>query len=82
MDGTPTLRMNEFMLATLTRGKADLGAPKSERTAEEIPPPTELVFATDDNVRTLVKEAEQRFDELVGQHDMQVRLLFPVLFRP
>ncbi|KAF8073434.1 acyltransferase ChoActase/COT/CPT [Lyophyllum atratum] len=72
MDGTPTLRMNEFMLATLARGKADLGEPKSENTGKELPPPTELVFATDEKVKTLVKEAEQRFDELVGRHDMKV----------
>ncbi|KAF5374161.1 hypothetical protein D9615_008834 [Tricholomella constricta] len=69
MDGTPTLRMNEFMLASLARGKADLGAPVADTA---LPAPTELVFATDDKVRTLVKEAEQRFDELVGKHDLHV----------
>lgn len=31
MDGTPTLRMNEFVLASLAHGKIDLGP---ERAAE------------------------------------------------
>ncbi|KAG6852649.1 hypothetical protein C0991_010186 [Blastosporella zonata] len=73
MDGTPTLRMNEFVLASLAKGKADLGPPKTETTGRAIPAPTELVFATDAKVQGLVKEAEGRFDELVAAHDLHVQ---------
>ncbi|KAG5653662.1 hypothetical protein H0H81_011622 [Sphagnurus paluster] len=72
MDGTPTLRMNEFILASLEKGKADLGPPKTESTGADLPAPTELLFATDDKVRGLIQDAEKRFDELVGQHDLHV----------
>lgn len=72
MDGTPTLRMNEFVLATLALGKADLGAPRTNDTGADLPEPAELKFTTTPQVDSLVKAAEQRFDELVGQHDLRV----------
>ena len=72
MDGTPTLRMNEFVLGSLALGKADLGPPRSAETEKDLPQPKELVFATDAKVRGLVADAEKRFDRLVGAHDMKV----------
>jgi carnitine O-acetyltransferase len=68
MDGTPTLRMNEFVLATLALGKADLGAP----TGDPLPTPTELPFALNATTRDLIAGAEKRFDELVGAHELHV----------
>jgi len=32
MDGTPTMRMNEFAVGSLALGKADLGPPMSDST--------------------------------------------------
>ena len=71
MDGTPTLRMNEFVLGSLALGKADLGLPRSAGTEKDPPRPEELVFATDATVRGLVAD-EKRFEQLVGAHDMEV----------
>ncbi|KAJ7195467.1 acyltransferase ChoActase/COT/CPT, partial [Mycena pura] len=68
MDGTPTLRLNEFVLATLARGKADLGTP----TGEALPAPTELAFELNATTRDLIGGAEKRFDALVAEHDLQV----------
>ncbi|KAF8171964.1 acyltransferase ChoActase/COT/CPT [Mycena galopus ATCC 62051] len=68
MDGTPTLRMNEFILATLALGKADLGTP----TGEALPAPTELSFNLNATARDLIKGAEARFDALVGAHELHV----------
>ncbi|KAJ6508504.1 acyltransferase ChoActase/COT/CPT [Mycena sanguinolenta] len=68
MDGTPTLRMNEFVLATLALGKADLGTP----TGEALPAPTELSFELNTTTRDLIKGAESRFDKLVGEHELHV----------
>ncbi|KIY45195.1 acyltransferase ChoActase/COT/CPT [Fistulina hepatica ATCC 64428] len=68
MDGTPTLRMNEFVLASLVLGKADLGTP----SGETLPPPTELKFVLDDAVQRDINDAETRFDELVAKHDLHV----------
>jgi carnitine O-acetyltransferase len=72
MDGTPTLRMNEFMLATIATGKADLGPPRSETTGSSLPEPTEVKFALNTEVEYLIKGAEERFDALVGAHDLHV----------
>ncbi|KAJ6525268.1 acyltransferase ChoActase/COT/CPT [Mycena vulgaris] len=68
MDGTPTLRMNEFMLATLALGKADLGMP----TGAALPPPTELPFTLNATTRDLVAGAAARFDALVAAHELHV----------
>ncbi|KAF8158529.1 acyltransferase ChoActase/COT/CPT, partial [Crassisporium funariophilum] len=70
MDGTPTLRMNEFMLAALASGKIDLGPAEVDSTT--LPAVEELSFEVDGNVQKLVKDAEGRFDELVGKHDLHV----------
>ncbi|PPQ86322.1 hypothetical protein CVT25_005622 [Psilocybe cyanescens] len=70
MDGTPTLRMNEFVLASLASGKIDLGPEQVDRA--KLPEVEELVFELDEKVQTLVKGAESRFDELVGKHDLHV----------
>jgi carnitine O-acetyltransferase len=72
MDGTTVLRMNEFMLATLARGKADLGPPRNSETATSLPPPTELKFDISAEVRSLVAGSEEQFDKLVDAHDLQV----------
>ncbi|KIL61871.1 hypothetical protein M378DRAFT_13210 [Amanita muscaria Koide BX008] len=72
MDGTPTLRMNEYMLATVALGKANLGPERTLTTGQDLPHPEELVFEVNEKVKELVKGAEQRFDELVGKHDLHV----------
>ncbi|TFK69544.1 acyltransferase ChoActase/COT/CPT [Pluteus cervinus] len=72
LDGTPTLRMNEFVLASLAHGKAELGPERTVTTGHELPTPAELKFEINAEVEKLVKESEVRFDELVGKHDLEV----------
>jgi carnitine O-acetyltransferase len=69
MDGTPTLRMNEFMLASLAANKIDLGSSTSNTS---LLPPAELSFELDDASWKNIRAAEERFDALVSQHDMEV----------
>ncbi|KAJ3516967.1 hypothetical protein NLJ89_g785 [Agrocybe chaxingu] len=69
MDGTPTLRMNEFVLASLAQNKADLGA---ATPTNPIPPVNELAFELTPPVLSLIEGSEKRFDELVAQHDLHV----------
>ncbi|KAF8272004.1 acyltransferase ChoActase/COT/CPT [Lactarius quietus] len=69
MDGTPTLRMNEFILGSLAAKEIDLGSPSPSSL---LTPPAEIVLTTNDAVLTDVKEAEKNFDKLVGAHDLQV----------
>lgn len=72
MDGTPTLRLNEFILATLAHGKVDLGPARSAGTGKTLPEPEELKFKVNDQVKSFVQGAEKRFEELVGSHDLHV----------
>ncbi|KAI0821984.1 acyltransferase ChoActase/COT/CPT [Trametes gibbosa] len=69
MDGTPTLRLNEFVLASLAHGKVDLGtAPANAQLA----PPQELAFTLDATTQKAIADAEAHFDALIGQHEMEV----------
>jgi len=79
MDGTPTLRMNEFALASLAAKKVDLGHPRTPETGKALPTPTELNFVVNETVSRHVKDAEIAFDNLVGQHDMHVCAYLRVL---
>ena len=72
MDGTSTLRMNEFVLATTAEGKFKLNPAKAY--ASPLPEVEELVFELDDKVLKAIKDSEARFDELVGKHDLEVMI--------
>ncbi len=69
MDGTPTLRLNEFILGSLAAEEIELGSPSPSPL---LTPPAEIVLAANDAVLADVKEAEKNFDKLVGSHDLQV----------
>ncbi|KAM5533620.1 hypothetical protein V8D89_012733 [Ganoderma adspersum] len=69
MDGTPTLRLNEFILAALAAGKVDLSPAPAGAALE---PPQELPFTLNGKTREYIAQAEKNFDALVGQHDMEV----------
>ena len=75
MDGTPTLRMNEFALASLAAGKIDLGPHRTSDTGKGLPTPTELEFVINEAVRKDVEDANIAFHKLTGQHDMHVCVL-------
>lgn len=78
MDGTPTLRMNEFMLASLTANKVDLGLARTASTGASLAVPTELKFELDARCRGYIDAACEHFDVLVGQHEMQVSFMHVV----
>lgn len=72
MDGTPTLRMTEFVLGALAHNKVDLGPARDSSTGSSLPAPTELTFVLDDKTKANIKQAEASFEELVGKHDLEV----------
>lgn len=75
MDGMPTLRMNEFVLASIAEKKAPLGPPRAGDTGKDLPEPMELKFVLDDKCKANIEGAEARFDELAAQHDLHVPLI-------
>lgn len=73
--------MNEFVLASLAANKVDLGPSRTASTGSDLPEPQELKFVVNDKVTKAVEGSCQRFDELVGKHDLHVRLVnFNVIF--
>ena len=68
-DGTPTLRISGFILSSLAAGKVDHGSPS---VRADLPMPKELTFDLDAATKQAISAAEAQFDELVGQHDMEV----------
>lgn len=72
MDGTPTLRMNEFALASLAARKVNLGPPRTSETGKGLPAPTEIKFVVNETISKRVEDAEIAFNKLVDQHDMHV----------
>ncbi|KAH9980189.1 acyltransferase ChoActase/COT/CPT [Lactifluus volemus] len=58
MDGTPTLRLNEFILGSLDTQKVDLGP--------------QIILTANDAVLADIKEAENNFDKIVGAHELCV----------
>jgi carnitine O-acetyltransferase len=68
MDGTPTLRLNEFILGSLDAKKIDFGPPSSS----PLTPPREIVLTANDAVLADIKEAEKNFDKFVGAHELCV----------
>jgi len=69
MDGTPTLRMNEFMLGSLDAKKIDLGHPSPNMS---LTPAKEIVLTANVAVLADVQQAEKSFDKLVGAHELCV----------
>jgi len=70
MDGTPTMRMNEFVLSSIARGTLDTASSSSVRS--DLPAPTELKFVVNKEVEKYIKEAEEHYDTLLGAHGMEV----------
>ncbi|KAF8514213.1 acyltransferase ChoActase/COT/CPT [Hysterangium stoloniferum] len=68
MDGTPTLRLNEFLLSSLAHNKVDHGS----NVVRSLPAPKELAFELNDTVKQYIVQAEKNFDELVDKHELLV----------
>jgi hypothetical protein len=83
MDGTPTLRMNEFMLATLANNKVDLGPERNASTGAHLPEPIELKFVLDNagEIERMTRNAQERFDALIAEHDLHVGIPYISLLR-
>ena len=68
-DGTPTLRINEFMLRGLAQQKIDLGSPTPD---SKLAQPRQLLFEVDKKVKSHIAQATEALDKLKGEHEMHV----------
>lgn len=72
LDGTPTLRMNEFMLASIEKGAIPLELPENERASGSMGKPEELVFELDDKLKRDIEKSREGFAEEMSQQDLKV----------
>jgi carnitine O-acetyltransferase len=69
MDGTPTSRLNDWMLKSLYAKKIDLGVAKPE---EQLPQPTLITFKLDDASKKAIDQAKQHYNEELSKHKITV----------
>ncbi|WVQ82818.1 hypothetical protein IAT38_004950 [Cryptococcus sp. DSM 104549] len=72
LDGTPTLRLNEFTLASVDQGKIPLELPSGEANTSPMPEPEEIVFELDDKLRGIVEESKKGFGEEMALQDLKM----------
>jgi carnitine O-acetyltransferase len=72
LDGTPTLRLNEFILAGLDKAKIPLELPEGEKATEAMPEIQEITFKLDHHLEELIHKSAAGFAEEMAKQDMKV----------
>lgn len=72
LDGTPTLRLNEFMLAGVDKGKIPLELSEGENARGATEKPQEIVFELDHHMKGVISKAEKDFGEEMHLQDLKV----------
>lgn len=70
MDGTPTSRLNDWLLRSLDMGKIDLGS--SARSASSLPKVTPLTFKLNDSVKSAIDTSIKAHEDVMAKHDLAV----------
>lgn len=72
LDGTPTLRLNEFILASIAHGKIPLELPEAERNPSPMPEPEEIVFELDAKAKQAIEDSRNGFQEEMSKQQLKV----------
>ncbi|GAA5855757.1 hypothetical protein JCM8547_001671 [Rhodosporidiobolus lusitaniae] len=70
MDGTPTSRLNDWLLRSLDAGKIDLGS--SSRPVSALPPVKPITFSLPSSVKTAIDTSITAFNAVMSKHDLAV----------
>lgn len=71
LDGTPTLRLNEFILASLDKGVIPLELPADEQASGSLAP-TEIKFELDAKMKEIVEKSRQGFAAEMAKQDLEM----------
>ncbi|BEI82817.1 hypothetical protein CcaverHIS002_0306850 [Cutaneotrichosporon cavernicola] len=71
LDGTPTLRLNEFVLASLDKGVIPLELPAAEQAKGEIQW-SEIKFDLDAKMEDIIEKSRKGFAEEIGKQDLRM----------
>ncbi|AFR92669.1 carnitine O-acetyltransferase [Cryptococcus neoformans C23] len=72
LDGTPTLRLNEFILASIDSQKIPLELDSSETSRYSTTEPEELKFELDDKLKQIVEQSKRGFEEEMEKQDLKM----------
>ncbi|KAK1920548.1 acyltransferase ChoActase/COT/CPT [Papiliotrema laurentii] len=72
LDGTPTLRLNEFMLGSIDKGAIPLELPEGEKSTEPMPAPEEIVFELDKHLQDVVAKSKKGFEDEMALQDLKM----------
>lgn len=72
LDGTPTLRLNEFILGSLDKGVIPLELPENEKNTSPMPAPVEIVFELDQHLKDVVEKSKKGFAEEMALQDLKM----------
>ncbi|OCF34576.1 carnitine O-acetyltransferase [Kwoniella heveanensis CBS 569] len=72
LDGTPTLRLNEFTLGSIQAGKIPLELPEGEKADTPMPKPEELVFELDGKTKDVIEQSKKGFGEDMSLQDLKM----------
>lgn len=67
MDGTPTSRLNDWMLRALKTEKIELGSPTPSAHLSQ---PKQITFKLNDRMKQHISEANSALDKIRSQHQM------------
>lgn len=71
LDGTPTLRLNEFVLASLDKGVIPLELPENERASGPLTF-TELKFDLDAKMKDIIEKSRKGFADEMAKQDLEM----------
>ncbi|WVR03104.1 hypothetical protein IAU60_000094 [Kwoniella sp. DSM 27419] len=72
LDGTPTLRLNEFTLASLQAGKIPLELSEGEKASSPMAAPEELEIELDDRSKEIIEKSRKGFGEEMALQDLKM----------
>jgi carnitine O-acetyltransferase len=69
MDGTPTLRLNDYVCDVIANKKIDFD---TESVRSNLPEPMPIKFTIPPEVLEKIDQAQKHFRDIIGQHDLRV----------
>lgn len=69
MDGTPTLRLNDYVCDLIAGGKITVDA---SSVRSNLPEPEAITFTVSPEVQEKIDQAQIHFRDLIGKHDLEV----------
>lgn len=71
LDGTPTLRLSEFVMGSIDKGVIPMELPDGEKNTSPMPKPEEIVFELDKHLEGVIAKSQKGFEEEMSLQDLK-----------